>query len=149
MRHYLTTAACIATLAAFILVPGRGDAQQAPASAAPAVVEQLGLTDIERRGDHILGRLPDGTRVEVEIDRRGNIEEIEAERGSAFPARAVEALVPAIVRNHPSYPGDASFRKVEFDDDDRIEIYGQWADGRRFEAEFATGGRLIELKIRD
>lgn len=152
MRRNLLTAAVTAAL----FVPALAGAQELPAAAG-----QLGLTDVETvaRGQRqdaggqvrkIHGTLPGGVRVEIEFDRGGKVEEIEALERGAFAAGAVETLIPAPVRAHPHYPGDALFRKVEFDDDDRqIDIEGRWQDGRRFEAEFAPDGRLIELKIKD
>lgn len=144
----------IALLASTIL-PTSLAAQQASSSIlqqdVQAIVRQLGLSDVEihrkeHRGRDIEGRLPGGTRVEIELDRDGHVEEIEARGRDGFAARTVDVLIPAAVRNNAAYPADASFRKLEFHDGRRIEIEGYRADGRKFEAEFSRDGRLLEMK---
>ncbi|MAA97242.1 hypothetical protein [Stappia sp.] len=117
-----------------------------------SVIRTLGLSDTSihpkrerHHGTTIDGRLPGGTRVEVELEGDGSVEEIEARDRQGFSPSAVVSLIPAAVRDNASYPADAMFHKVELDDRDHIEIEGRSADGRLFEAEFARDGRLIEM----
>lgn len=102
----------------------------------PAAVTALGLTDIEIRekpraeyGRNVHGTLPGGTRVEVELDRNGEIEEIEARGRGRFPAETVRSLIPAAVLANSSWPADATLEKVEFERGGRIEIEGHLDDG--------------------
>lgn len=119
----------------------------------PASLQPLGLTDVEvrpkfgDRGRDIIGTLPGGARIEIELDRNDRVEEIEATDRQGFPASGVESLIPEAVRANPSYPGDGTFRKVDFDDDE-IELEGTHADGRRFEAEFLPTGELRKIENR-
>ncbi|MGV1989189.1 hypothetical protein ACQZ5N_21440 [Agrobacterium sp. 22-221-1] len=151
MRRYLSGLAVLFVmmtpqmLAAQETVGGNLSAQAA------AIVRQLGLSDIDvynnpGHGEHVRGKLPDGSWVKVDFDRRRALEEVESDDHTGFKAKAVESLIPAAVRASPSYPADALLWKVEFDDDDRIEMKGRRTDGMRFEAEFTTDGRLVEIK---
>lgn len=118
----------------------------------PASVQSLGLSDVEVRpkprehyGRDILGTLPNGTRVEIELDRNDVVEEVEAVGRDGFPASAVEGLIPEAVRANPAYPGTATFHKLEIDTHE-IEIEGVQADGRPFEAKFRPNGDLLKLE---
>lgn len=128
-------------------------AAQTAAQDLPAILKPLGLTDVEIRPKHgdrgrdILGTLPGGARIEIELDRNDRVEEIEAADRQGFPASGVESLIPEAVRANPSYPGDGTFRKVEFDDRE-IELEGTHHDGRRFEAEFLPTGELRKIENR-
>ena len=114
----------------------------------------LGLTDVQpgkkpaEYGSDLRGTLPGGAAVKVELDRDGRIEEVEA-RGANFPIAAVDALVPEAVRAHAQWPKDATLEKIEFERDGRIEIDGNLADGREFDAEFSAAGQLIEFDTDD
>ncbi|MBP1806355.1 energy transducer TonB [Rubellimicrobium aerolatum] len=128
-------------------------AQDASSAALPDVVAQLGLTEVEAHshrgeGRHLQGRLPEGAWVEVDLHRDGRVEEVEAHDGDGFPIAAVAALVPEAVRASPSFPAEARLHKLDWDGD-RIEIEGRDGEGREFEAEFATDGRLIEMDVED
>lgn len=152
MRYLLPAVAIIS-----IAMPNLLATQESPTAGVsadvPAVVNQLGLMDIEvhdrkHRHRNIEGRLPDGTRVEIDLERSGNVEEVEARGRTGFAASAVESIVPAAVREHQSYPADARFHKLELHDGRRVEIEGYRPDGSEFKAEFTADGRLIEFKNR-
>lgn len=138
-------------LAAGLAHPGMPAAQELPQS-----VMGLGLSDIQIRqkprveyGRDVYGTLPGGARVEIELDRNGAIEDIKAREGRLFPIAAIRSLVPAPVLGSPSWPADATLERIEFERDGRIEIEGRLADGRKFEAEFAADGRLIDFDTDD
>ncbi|MFC3059148.1 hypothetical protein [Paenirhodobacter populi] len=145
MKQAILTAALLIALALPVA------AQQVP-----AVLDPLGLSDVQVRdkkhsdyGRVILGTLPGGARIAVELDREGRVEEIEGRRGDRFPVSAVAPLIPEAVRANPSWPADAVLEKLDFDHHDRIEIEGRLADGREFDAEFARDGRLIDFDTDD
>jgi len=153
MRRYLLPA----VFAISLIAPQAALAQEAPAGhrpeGMPAVVQQLSLSEAsihpkrrKRSGQEVHGKLPDGTWVEIDLDRNGNVEEVEADGKTGFAANTVEPLAPAAVRNNTSYPADAFFQKLEFNRGNRIEIEGYRRDGTKFEAEFTADGRLLELK---
>ncbi|MCX8995547.1 PepSY-like domain-containing protein [Rhizobiaceae bacterium BDR2-2] len=147
MKHLLMTAAVAAALA----VPGLSAAQDLP----PAV-SALGLTDVQvhgkRHADYgrkIHGTLPGGTRVEIELDRNGEIEEVEARGRGLFPIAEIRSLIPEAVQSNSSFPADARVEKIEFEHNGRIEIDGRLANGREFDAEFTADGQLIEFDVDD
>lgn len=147
MKQMILTAAVVAALS----LPSVAAAQPVP-----AVLDPLGLSDVQVRdkkhaeyGRSVLGTLPGGARVEVDLDRDGRIEEIEGRRGDRFPVSAVEMLIPEAVRANASWPADAQLEKLDFDHHDRIEIEGRLSDGRDFDAEFGTDGRLIDFDTDD
>lgn len=128
----------------------------AAAQTLPEPVAGLGLTDVEFRqkprveyGSYIHGTLPGGARIEIELDRDGAIEEIEARGRGLFPVAEIRSLIPAPVLENVSWPADALLEKIEFERDGRVEIEGRLPDGREFDAEFAADGRLIDFDIDD
>lgn len=136
-------------VAAGIAVPGLAAAQTLPEP-----VATLGLSDVEFRqkprveyGSYVYGTLPGGARIEIELDRDGAIEEIEARGRGLFPVAEIRSLIPAPVLENASWPADAMLEKIEFERNGRLEIEGLLADGREFEAEFAADGRLIDFDI--
>jgi len=139
------------TLAASLAVPGVPAAQDLPAN-----VLGIGLTDIqihEKKQAHygrtVLGTLPGGTRVEIDLDRHGGIEEVETRGRGLFPIAEIRSLIPDAVATHGSFPADASLEKIEFEHDGRIEMEGRLANGRKFDAEFTASGELIEFDTDD
>ncbi|KAA0971917.1 hypothetical protein FPY71_01965 [Aureimonas fodinaquatilis] len=137
----------IILMAALLASPGSVLAQDIPQAASA-----LGLSDIQIReksraeyGQRIHGTLPGGARVEVDIDGKGVIEDIEARGNDLFPIADIRSLVPAAVVESASWPADAQLEKIEFESDGRVEIEGRLADGREFEAEFAADGRLLDF----
>src|SRR5690606_4763364 len=110
----------------------------------PQSVTGLGLTDIQVRerpraeSRHVRGTLPSGTRVEVDLDRNGKIEEIEARGDGLFPISEIVSIVPQAVLDSPTWPADAQLEQIEFKRGGRIEIEGRLADGQEFEAEFSA-----------
>lgn len=118
----------------------------------PQTVTDLGLTDIQIRekpnakyGRRVGGTLPSGFRVEVDLNGKNEIEDIEARGNELFPVADVRSLIPAPVAKNTSWPNDARLEKIEFEEDGRIEIEGRLSDGREFDAEFAADGRLLDF----
>jgi hypothetical protein len=118
----------------------------------PQSVNDLRLTDIEIRekpvakyGRRVLGTLPGGARIEIELDGKNAIEDIEARGSGLFPISEIRDLVPAPVRDSPGWPADAQLEKIEFESDGRVEIEGRLVDGREFEAEFSAEGLLLDF----
>lgn len=131
---------------------------QALAGTTPDIAAKLGLTDVEtiaKKKEHygqlLIGTLPDGARIEIELDRDGVVEEIEPyhHHGNGFAAKSVEALIPAAVLGNASYPKDATLYRLELDHDDHIEMEGRLASSEKFKAEFSFDGKLLEMKTDD
>jgi hypothetical protein len=144
-------AVSILAIAASLAAPGIAFAQDLPPS-----VDELRLTDIQIRekpvakyGRRILGTLPSGARVEIDLDGRNAIEDIEARGKELFPVAEIRSLVPAPILGNTSWPTDARLEKIEFESDGRVEIEGRLADGREFEAEFAADGQLLDFDTDD
>lgn len=140
-----------AALATTFACPRMLAAQDLP----PSILE-LGLTDIQIRqkphteyGRYVYGTLPGGARIKIELEQNGTIEEIEARGRGLFPIDQIRSLVPAPVLRSTSWPADATLEKIEFERGGRIEIEGRLADGRKFDAEFAADGRLLDFDTDD
>lgn len=138
----------IATLAALPLA--------AVAQETPPVIGQLVLTDTEvqtkanpAHGQVIIGTLPDGTRVEVELEGDGTLDEIDAVGRGLFSASLIAAALPQAILGSADWPADALLESADFDRSGAVEIEGVGADGRAFEAEFAADGRLVEMEQDD
>jgi len=147
MKRTLSALAMAACLAA----PGIATAQDLPKN-----VSDLGLSDIEIRekprveyGRRIQATLPSKARVEIELDGKDAIEDIEARGKDLFPVSDIRSLIPAPILENAQWPADARLEKIEFERDGRIEIEGRLADGREFDAEFAADGRMLDLDIDD
>lgn len=122
----------------------------------PQTVIDLGLTDIHIRekphaeyGRRVRGILPGGSHVEVDLNGKDVIEDIEARGSDLFPIADIQSLVPAPVIGNESWPAGARLEEIEFESDGRIEIEGRLSDGRKFEAEFAADGRLLDFDTDD
>lgn len=120
----------------------------APHSAAiDAVATQLSLTEVQRHpdlhGSDLLGTLPGGVRVEIDIDHDGSVDKIETRGRSLAPLADIAALLPAAVTSAAQFPADALFEEIDFDRTE-IEIEGRLADGTAFDATFATDGTLLD-----
>ncbi|MCV3242247.1 hypothetical protein [Mesorhizobium sp. ZC-5] len=144
MKTIVTVAACLVTL-------GSAAAQDLPQS-----VTDLGVTDIQihekpraEYGRNVLGTLPDGSQVKIDLDRNGVIKEIEARGNGLFPVTAIKSLIPAPVAENKSWPADARLEKIEFESAGRIEIEGRLSDGREFDAEFAVDGLMTDFDTDD
>lgn len=144
MKTIVAVAACLVTL-------GSAAAQDLPQS-----VTDLGVTDIQihekpraEYGRNVLGTLPDGSQVEIDLDRNGVIKEIEARGNGLFPVTAIKSLIPASVAENKSWPADAKLEKIEFESAGRIEIEGRLSDGREFDAEFAVDGLMTDFDTDD
>ncbi|MDQ8731076.1 hypothetical protein [Bradyrhizobium sp. LHD-71] len=118
----------------------------------PQAVTDLRLTDIQIRekpraeyGRNVHGTLPGGSRVEIDLDRNGVIKEIESRGDRLFPVATIKSLIPAPVTKNASWPADARLEKIEFESAGRIEIEGRLSDGRKFDAEFAADGLMIDF----
>lgn len=136
-----------AALAASFACPGMLAAQDLPRS-----ILELGLTDIQTRpkpqiayGRYVYGTLPGGSRIKVELEQNGEIDEIEARGRTLFPIDQIRSLVPAPVLQNPSWPAGATLERLEFERGGRIKIEGRLADGTKFDAEFAADGQLIDF----
>lgn len=147
MKHFVSILAIAGSLA----TPGIAIAQDLPHS-----VNELRLTDIEIRekpvaeyGRRVRGTLPGGARVEIDLNGKNEIEDIEARGNALFPMAEIRSLVPAPILGNASWPADARLEKIEFENDGRIEIEGRLADGREFEAEFAADGQLLDFDTDD
>jgi hypothetical protein len=144
MKTIVAIAACLVTL-------GSAAAQDLPQS-----VTDLGVTDIQihekpraEYGRNVLGTLPDGSQVKIDLDRNGVIKEIEARGNGLFPVTAIKSLIPASVAENKSWPADARLEKIEFESAGRIEIEGRLSDGREFDAEFAVDGLMTDFDTDD
>ncbi len=122
----------------------------------PQPIADLGLQDIEIRekpraeyGRRILGTLPSGATIEIELDGDGAIEDIETRGDEFFPIADILGLIPEPILGNESWPADATLEKIEFERDGRVEIEGRRADGSEFEAEFAADGQLLDLDTDD
>ncbi|MGR3802458.1 hypothetical protein [Marinibacterium profundimaris] len=117
-----------------------------------AIAQALSLNDVTWRsspgGPTLIGRLPGGEVLEFELEGEDTprLEEIEATTRDGAPLSGVAALLPAAILQHGLIDDDTMFHEIEFDDG-KIEIDGVSGDGRRFEAEFATDGRLLEIEF--
>lgn len=141
----------ILAIAACLAIPGVAAAQTLPQA-----VTDLGLTDIQIRekpqaqyGRRVAGILPSGSRVEVDLNGKDLIEDIESRGNDFFPIAEIRSLVPVAVFQNKSWPADARLEKIEFEIDGRIEIEGRLADGREFDAEFAADGRMLDFDTDD
>lgn len=147
MKHTLPVLAMAASLA----LPGLAVAQELPQA-----VKELRLGDVEIRekpvasyGRRVRGTLPDGARIEVDLNGKDAIEDIEARGKALFPVAAIRGLVPAAILANTSWPADAQLKKIEFEDDGRVELEGRLSNGQSFEAEFAADGLLLEFDTED
>lgn len=141
----------IIVIAACLASPGMAVAQGLPQN-----VTGLGLTDVQIRekpraeyGRKVHGTLPGGARVEIDLDRNDVIKDIESRGDGFFPVAAVKSLIPAAVAGNASWPADARLEKIEFESAGRFEIEGRLPDGRKFDAEFAADGHLIDFDTDD
>ncbi|WP_319498767.1 hypothetical protein [uncultured Cohaesibacter sp.] len=122
-----------------------------PNEAISAVTEKLHLADVsldyrDSYGQNIHATLPDGTRVEVHLDRDGEISKMSGNRKKGFTEQSVRTLIPTEIQQNASYPKGAYFQKLDLKDGFKIEIEGYSADSRAFKAEFRHDGKLLDLK---
>lgn len=133
-----------------LILPVAAQAQEMPAHVSD-IVGKLALTDVQwHPGAHRAdaeGRLGSAW-VELDFDRSGALDEIEAEHGGLFPASAIAAVVPQPLLDNVQYPADAEFSKIEFNRD-KIEIDGRTAAGVWFEAEFSPRGEMLKWDRED
>jgi len=122
----------------------------------PKTVTDLGLTDIQirekpdaRHGRRVAGTLPNGSRIEVDLNHKNEIDDIETRGNNLFPTAAIRSLVPAPILKNAAWPADARLEQIEFEHDGSIEIEGRLANGQEFDAEFAADGRLLEFDTDD
>nr|WP_321455027.1 hypothetical protein [uncultured Cohaesibacter sp.] len=116
-----------------------------------AATEKLKLTDVsldyrDFYGQNLRAALPDGTWVEIHLNRDGQINEIEGHRKRGFPEQSVRILIPAEILQNPSYPSGTYFQKLDFKDGYKVEIEGYCPDSHEFKAEFRHDGKLLEMK---
>ena len=120
----------------------------------PQVIEDFGLSDLRiRQVDRgstlarVTGSLPDGARIEIDLNREGNIKEIEARGNDRFEESAIRHLIPQPVLDHAQWPAGSTLESIEFDRDGTIELEGWLEDGREFEAEFGIDGTLLDYDL--
>lgn len=159
-NRYSTSAAIVALVAA---LGGTALAQtaEAPAAGAPAAQSAEGLpafldgidlrnvrTEDKRQGQReIEGRLPGGGKLELRLDRDGNLIEAEAD-DVAMPQQIVDAIVPEALRNHEAMALFARVKEVKLRQDG-IEIDGYQENGDDLELLFDGDGRLIAIDADD
>ncbi|WP_141150621.1 hypothetical protein [Martelella alba] len=113
-----------------------------------SAIQSLGLTDISQQyrnvqGVAFRGILPDGTPVRVNLDRNGDITEVEARDKLGFEARQVEAIVPEAVQANPAYPAQAKIWKLELHDGELVAIKGYIPGTSAVDAEFGPNGDAV------
>ncbi|HWK72017.1 MAG TPA: hypothetical protein VNS29_14375 [Burkholderiaceae bacterium] len=143
-------------LSAVVMVASLASAGFAIAQDLPKMVTDLGLTDIQVRqkpnakyGRRVAGTLPSGSRIEVDLNGKNEVDDIEARGNDFFPAADIRGLVPAPVLKNASWPADAKLEKIEFEHNGNIEIKGRLANGQEFDAEFSADGRVLEFDTDD
>lgn len=129
-------------------------ATRAGADDMPTIVQDFGLTEVrvvpephKHHGRIVEGRLPDGSFIEIDVDRHDQVQEIKGDHGHAFPLKAVEQVVPQAVRSADTYPAEAHLWRLELHDDHEVEMEGYDAQHRRFKAEFSRNGHLLDMKF--
>lgn len=120
----------------------------------PAVVHQLQLSDVrflpeahKHHGRIVEGRLPDGSVIEIDLDRRDQIQEIQSHHRHAFALEAVEQVLPEAVRAAEGYPVSAHLWRLELHDGHSVEMEGYDAHHRTFKAKFSRSGHLLDMKF--
>ena len=118
----------------------------------PEWLQELQLQDIQteskRRGGHeIEGRLPDGGKIEVRLDARGNVIEVEAD-DAILPQAVLDAVLPADLQGHAAMSAfsgvtDISFRRHG------IRVEGEQPNSDELELVFDGQGRLISAEADD
>ncbi|MCC2597517.1 PepSY domain-containing protein [Pusillimonas sp. MFBS29] len=144
------------TLSAIVIAAGLAIPGITLAQDLPKAVSDLGLSNIEIRekpraeyGRRIRATLPSNAKVEIELDGKDAIEDIESRGNDLFPIADIRSLVPAPILENKQWPADARLEKIEFERDGRIEIEGRLADGQEFDAEFSADGRTLDFDIDD
>ncbi|MDO5614157.1 MAG: hypothetical protein Q4G14_13085 [Paracoccus sp. (in: a-proteobacteria)] len=142
MKTLIATALTAAALA----LPVMAQDTARPQLTADEAISALQLTDVTRRGNDLSGTLPGGQIVELDFDRNGHLEEIEARNPRLIPISAVAAILPETLRNAERFPIDGEFEKIDFDHDS-TEIEGRDAQNRPFEADYDTAGNLLKWEL--
>ncbi|WBU63760.1 hypothetical protein [Paracoccus aerodenitrificans] len=111
-----------------------------------STAQALSLTDVQKRSEDrhvpdLQGRLPGGAMIEVDFNRDGSVEEIEARNSGLAPVSEVSAVLPEALLNADRFPADGRFEKIELDKDG-FEFEGQDASGNWVEAEYGPDGQL-------
>src|SRR5690606_34758205 len=104
--HSRKHALAILAITTCLLGSGPAAAQNLPQS-----INDLGLKNIEVRekprveyGRRIQGTLPSNASIEIELDGKDRIEDIEARGGKLFPAADIRTLIPASVLQNQQWP---------------------------------------------
>lgn len=120
----------------------------------PREITDLHLADMdvkpERHHHHgriVEGRLPSGEWIQIDLDDRNEVQEIETDSRRGFHLADISPIVPRAVLESHELPAHASIEKLEFHDRDEIEIEGRDEDNREFKARVTMSGRIIEMKL--
>lgn len=142
-----------AQLLLFLLsVLGANSASAAPDL--PESIKDLHLANMEVRPEHhhhhgsiVEGRLPTGEWIQIDLNDRDEVQEIETHGRHGFHLSDVSPIVPRAVLDSDDLPTNATIEKLEFHDRDEVEIEGWDAANRDFKARMSLSGRIIEIKI--
>lgn len=147
MRHALS----IGIFATCLAIPGITLAQQLPQAVADLGLEDVQIREKQRAeyGSRVRGTLPSGARIEIDLDRDGRIEDIEARGNDLFPVAEIQSLIATAITENSMWPADAQLEEIEFERDGVVDIEGRLANGREFDASFAADGRLLDFDTDD
>ncbi|MFC3568195.1 hypothetical protein [Paracoccus simplex] len=160
----IALSALLAVLAAPAMAQDTAPAPQPPAAAGvqaetqaetqaeaplPKALQDAGLTDVTRkRGPHggtrIEAKLPDGSRIGVMLDDKGQLRGLRAKGEAALPRALVEQLVPQAVRDSAVY-AELGTLKAVFSGQRGVMLAGQDGDRNKVRAAFAEDGTLLRF----
>lgn len=121
-----------------------GAAPDSATAELPAILRDLGLTDLRSRTDddgetYHVGRLPGGGWLRAEA-RGDRLIEVQTD-GAPMPDALVDALLPARARGEPRLADITRLTEIDLEDDE-ISVEGRGANSLRIEIEFTRDGRL-------
>lgn len=118
----------------------------APATALPAALTELGITDarvlpVRRGGQRVEGTLPGGQSFRARLDDQSQLRMIGVDEGAALPAEIVSRLVPEAVRSNAIFTEFAQVRGVGRGEQG-VMLFGADAGGESIRAGFSADGTL-------
>lgn len=128
--------------------PATQPATQPDASGTPALLTQLGVTDLSSDswrdgGREYEGRLPDGTEIEAKFTRDGTLAEFKAEDG-ALPAPVVEQLLPQAVRDSEIFGQFDLLERIDTREG-MFELRGRDEAGAKMRARMDDAGTVMRF----